>query len=151
MSKLVEWSDSLSVGIEEIDTQHRTLVDLVNELNDAIEHRHGNAVVGQVLGRLEAYTRIHFAVEEGLMRVLGYPDLAAHKREHARLADQLADLRERFDGGRKALGFELMHFLKLWLTSHIMECDQDYARYFAERGVTPQPQPRTWRQRLFRR
>jgi hemerythrin len=151
MSNLVEWSGALSVGIDEIDAQHRTLIGLVNELNNAIEERHGNAAVGDVLLRLEEYTRIHFAVEEGLMRVLGYPDLAAHKREHARLTEQLAELRGRFDAGRTALGFELMHFLKRWLTSHIMESDQDYARHFAEMGSAGRLGRRGWRERLFGR
>jgi hemerythrin len=151
MSNLVEWSGALSVGIDEIDAQHRTLIDLVNELNNAIEERHGNAAVGDVLLRLEEYTRIHFAVEEGLMRVLGYPDLAAHKREHARLTEQLAELRGRFDAGRTALGFELMHFLKRWLTSHIMESDQDYARHFAEMGSAGRLGRRGWHERLFGR
>jgi hemerythrin len=32
MEKFVEWSDELSVGIEEIDNQHKELVDLVNEM-----------------------------------------------------------------------------------------------------------------------
>ena len=31
MVKFVEWSDVLSVGIEEIDDQHKVLVGLVNE------------------------------------------------------------------------------------------------------------------------
>jgi hemerythrin len=151
MSHLVEWSDALSVGIDEIDAQHRTLVDLVNELNSAIEERHGNAAVGEILARLEEYTRIHFAVEESLMRVLSYPRFAAHRREHAKLTEQLDELRGRFDAGQTALGFELMHFLKRWLTTHIMESDQDYARYFAETGSAARLGRRSWRDRLLRR
>jgi hemerythrin len=151
MGNLVEWSDALSVGIDEIDAQHRTLIDLVNALNSAIEERHGNAAVGEVLARLEEYVRIHFAVEESVMRVLGYPRLATHKREHARLADQLGELRARFEAGHTALGFELMHFLKRWLTTHIMESDQDYARCFAEPGSAVRIGRRSWRDRLLGR
>lgn len=151
MSHLVEWSDALSVGIDEIDAQHRTLVDLVNELNSAIEERHGNAAVGEILARLEEYARIHFAVEESVMRLMGYPSLAVHKREHARLTEQLGELRDRFDAGQTALGFELMHFLKRWLTTHIMESDQDYAHYFAETGSAARLGRRSWRDRLLGR
>ena len=151
MSNFVEWSDALSVGIDEIDAQHRGLVALLNQLNDAIEHRHGNAAVGAILARLEEYTRVHFAVEESLMRLLGYPDLDAHKREHEQLVEQLADLRRRFDAGKTALGFELMHFLKVWLTKHIMASDQAYARHFTETGATSRLRRRSWRDRLLRR
>ena len=34
---LLEWSPLLSTGIESIDQQHRVLLGLVNELNDALE------------------------------------------------------------------------------------------------------------------
>ena len=37
MSKFVEWSNELSVGIEEIDAQHKVLVDLLNEIHEAIQ------------------------------------------------------------------------------------------------------------------
>jgi hemerythrin len=151
MSNLVEWSAVLSVGIDEIDAQHHTLVDLLNELNSAIVEHHGNAAVGEMLSRLEEYTRIHFTVEESLMRVLGYPALAEHKREHAQLVEQLGALRTRFDAGKTALGFELMHFLKLWLTKHIMESDQDYARWIAGSGSAGRLRRRSWRARLFGR
>ncbi|MEW8498684.1 MAG: hemerythrin domain-containing protein, partial [Candidatus Thiodiazotropha taylori] len=70
MGKFVEWSDALSVGIEEIDEQHKMLVDLVNKMHEAIHQRHGSDVVKSILGDLAEYTRIHFAVEESLMRIL---------------------------------------------------------------------------------
>ena len=31
---LIEWNDELSVGIQEIDEQHKVLVGLVNEMHD---------------------------------------------------------------------------------------------------------------------
>ena len=36
MSKFIEWSNEISVGIEEIDAQHRVLVDLLNEIHEAL-------------------------------------------------------------------------------------------------------------------
>ena len=36
MAKFIEWTDDLSVGIEEIDEQHKVLVGLVNEMHEAI-------------------------------------------------------------------------------------------------------------------
>jgi hemerythrin len=151
MNNFVEWSDALSVGIEELDVQHRGLVALLNQLNDAIDHHHGNAAVGAILAQLDEYTRVHFAVEESLMRLLGYPQIDAHKREHERLTEQLAEFRGRFDAGKTALGFELMHFLKLWLTNHIMTSDQGYARFFSESGAGSRIKRRGWRARLLGR
>jgi len=149
MTKLVEWSDSLSVGIDEIDAQHRVLVNLVNEMHEAIEQGRGSEAVGVVLTRLGEYTRIHFAVEESLMRLLGYPDLERHKEEHAELMTRLQELRQRFESGSSALDGDLMSLLKVWLTRHIMESDQQYAQFFVESGLSSRQRRRASRTRAW--
>ncbi len=74
MSKFVEWSNELSVGIEEIDFQHKVLIDLLNEIHEAIQQRQDTEVTRNIVRRLDEYTRVHFAVEESLMRILHYPE-----------------------------------------------------------------------------
>ncbi len=71
--KLVEWSDTLSIGIPEIDDQHRVLIDLLNQLHAAIREQRGRAECGEILERLIEYTRVHFATEESVMSVFRYP------------------------------------------------------------------------------
>jgi hemerythrin len=149
MSKLVEWSDALSVGVDELDAQHKVLVGLINEMHAAIEERRGRDVVESILTRLAEYTRIHFAVEESLMQLLGFPDYDAHKQEHRELIVQVNALRRKVDNGETAIDFELMDFLKGWLTRHIMESDQEYARYFTESGSLPRLKKRSWTSRLW--
>ena len=149
MSKLVEWSDALSVGVDELDAQHKVLVGLINEMHAAIEERRGRDVVESILTRLAEYTRIHFAVEESLMQLLGFPDFDAHREEHRELIVQVNELRRKVEGGTTALGLELMHVLKLWLTRHMMQSDQEYARYFAESGSWPRLHKRSWTSRLW--
>ena len=72
-STLIEWTDELSVGIQEIDDQHRLLVSILNKLHTAMYEHQGKEVAEKILNELVDYTKIHFAVEESLMRVLGYP------------------------------------------------------------------------------
>ncbi len=149
MGKFIEWSDVLSVGIDEIDSQHKVLVDLINEMHEAIHQRHGSGVVRDVLSKLAEYTKIHFAVEESLMRILGYPDYEEHKAQHQELIHSMMDLQQKVDSGKTAIGFELMHFLKIWLTNHIMESDQEYGEYFVEAGVMPRFKKKSWAGRLW--
>lgn len=139
MQSLVLWSDDLSVGIQEIDEQHKILVDLLNELHTAVCEHKGSSVCRSILDRLVEYTRVHFAVEESLMRILGFPGHDDHKHEHELLTQQVFDLLHKLDSGKTAISFELFHFLKIWLTKHIQEGDKQYARYFLERNVQ-----RTW-------
>jgi hemerythrin len=133
MTHFVEWSKDLSVGIEEIDAQHRVLVDLLNEMHDAIQERRGSAVVNDVLAKLAEYTRIHFAVEESLMRIFHYPDYEAHKAEHEELIASAKALQQKLlHEGRMVVGEDLQ-FLEHWLTGHILGTDKDLGAYLCER------------------
>ncbi len=76
MAKFIEWSGELSVGIEEIDEQHKVLVDLVNEMHDAIHRRRGSDVVKDVLSELAEYTKIHFAVESWILPLSSFVGIA---------------------------------------------------------------------------
>jgi hemerythrin len=149
LNTFVTWTDALSVGIDAIDAQHRVLVDLVNEMHDAMVRNYGNQVVDDILTRLAEYARIHFALEEGLMRMQGYPRLEEHKQEHLDLISRLNDLRARFDSGNTKLSMELMDLLKFWLTTHIMESDQHYARFFVESGALSSQAQRSWIFRIW--
>lgn len=39
---LIQWNESLSVGVVEIDRQHRKLVELINDLNNAMRQGKGH-------------------------------------------------------------------------------------------------------------
>lgn len=149
MSKFIEWSNELSVGIEEIDAQHQVLVDLLNEIHEAIQQRHAAEVTTQILDRIGEYTRVHFAVEESLMRILHYPEYERHKEEHDKLIVQLNDLSEKLNSGKSSISFELAHFLKVWLTRHIMEADKRYTGYFLSQGIRPELSRQSWVKRLW--
>jgi len=136
MSALISWSPDLSVGVQEIDEQHKELVHLLNELNQAVTEHHGSAACADILRRLAEYTRIHFAVEESLMRILAYPDFERHKGEHDALSAQVAQLQTKLASGQATITFELLHFLKVWLTKHIQESDRRYGTYFLEHGIS---------------
>ena len=130
MTKFVEWTGELSVGIEEIDEQHKVLIGLINQMHEAIQERHASDVVRDILDNLASYTKTHFVVEESLMRILNYPGYEDHKAVHEELLQHVIELKQKVDSGKTAIGFELMHFLKTWLTKHIMESDKAYSSHF---------------------
>ena len=132
---LIEWSDELSVGIQEIDDQHQLLVTLLNKLHTAIHQHHGKAAAQAILSELVEYTKIHFVVEESLMRILGFPGYADHKTQHDILIDEVKELQEKLASGKKSISFELLHFLRMWLTKHIMNEDQQYGPFFLSKGA----------------
>jgi len=144
MKKLVEWSDELSVGIEEIDEQHKILVNLLNRLHEAIITKHEADVIKEVLNGLTQYTIIHFAVEESLMRIFDFPGYEAHKRHHEELTKQVIDLKQKIDSGEAEVSMDVLHFLRGWLTNHIMREDKGYSPYFLKRGLKQSWSQRSW-------
>ncbi len=128
---LFQWSDDFCVGVEEIDQQHQVLVDMLNDMHEAIVCKRGSAEARKILDQLADYTKTHFALEEGLMRIMRYPGFDIHKQQHVDLLNQVTELQEKLDSGKAAISFELLHFLKIWLSQHINESDKRYGAYFA--------------------
>ena len=131
---LFDWSDGYGVGVQEIDEQHKELVDLLNQLHTGLIDRRSSETMRKILDELAEYTRTHFSVEESLMRVSNYPDFDLHKRYHEDLIAQIVALQDRLDSGDEKITFELLLFLKLWLTNHINEADKLFGAYFTSIG-----------------
>jgi hemerythrin len=136
MQASFQWEDKYSVNIPEVDTQHKVLFGLIERLDNAIREKRGSAACQEILAELVDYTRIHFALEESLMRLAKYPDFASHKQLHENLISEVAELQEKIASGTASISFELMQFLRLWLTKHIMQSDQKYAAHFRAAGFS---------------
>lgn len=127
---LIQWTPAFEIGIQEIDEQHRTLVGLLNQLNEAIREHQGSQASREILDRLAEYTRTHFLLEESLMRVSHYPGFEGHRHQHEELIGQVHALQQKLDSGKASISFELLHFLQVWLTRHINESDQRFGAHF---------------------
>ncbi len=122
---LMEWNDKLSVGVDAIDSDHKHLVGLVNELHDAMKAAKGKEVLGKVLDGLITYTKTHFGREEVEMAKHAYPKASEHIREHTNLTKQVLDVQAKFKAGNNAvLSMEVMAFLRDWLLKHIQASDK---------------------------
>jgi hemerythrin-like metal-binding protein len=127
-TEVFPWSDVYSVGIPQIDTQHKVLVKLINDLHASMAAGHGKDSLGKILDELVRYTDIHFNSEEALLKQKQYSKLAAHHGVHERLTKQVIELRDKYRANKITLTLEVMQFLKNWLSGHIMVHDQEYAK-----------------------
>lgn len=149
MRKLVEWTDELSVGVQEIDEQHKVLVGLLNRFHEAVVTGRDHEAIKSVLKELADYTIIHFSVEESLMRIFNYPDYENHKHHHAELAKQVTDLQSKVENEKAEVSMEVLNFLRHWLTHHILGDDKKYGPYLVERGVESTWAERSWVGRIW--
>lgn len=132
---MFEWNEAYSVGIGEIDAQHRQLFEAAEQLHQAMRARQANDVLRDVFGRLVKYTMAHFAAEERLMSKHGFPSYAQHRVEHEKLTARVCDMKQRFDRGEIALSGELLKFLRDWLDHHINGTDKGYTAFLHAKGV----------------
>lgn len=122
---LIKWNDSMSVGNEVMDRDHRALMGLINQL--ALENNRSDRIVLEhVLDELIGYAVAHFAREETYMAELGFKGLAAHRKHHQRLTREVQAIRAKFLRGTHAIGDEIRDFLALWLKRHILDEDMKY-------------------------
>jgi hemerythrin len=137
MKKIV-WDESLSVGVEAIDAQHRTWIEHYNRVADAIEGRGGPTPVTTTLGFLIDYTELHFTTEQGFMTQTRYPGMSEHVAKHDELRETVAHLVEDFEdeGATPALDQAVETFLGNWLVTHIRDVDQLFGAYVKEQGIT---------------
>jgi hemerythrin len=133
--KVVTWSEEYSVDIQEIDEQHKVLVGLINELYEALSHKDNHEQVNHVLDELMNYTKVHFAVEECLLRLFEYPSYDQHKAIHDGIIKKLDGLYAQFKSGDTKVGMELLLFLKDWLMDHISHEDKKYSPHLQKQGV----------------
>lgn len=130
------WNDGIAVGIEEVDEQHRLLVDLINELHDALTAATPDpATIGHVLEGLMDYTMNHFIMEEEWFERHGYPDTVAHKALHNRFTSTIMNALTEFEDSQH-VPYELLEFLKHWLIEHIMQTDKSYVPFLQTQGIT---------------
>jgi hemerythrin len=129
-----KWSEDYSVGIQTIDDQHQELVNILNQLFEAVSRREGNKVIAGILDALIDYTQTHFALEERLMREAHYADIDSHMLVHKKLIDDLNQLTNKYMLEEKPIYFELLSFLRNWLKEHILGCDTKYSSVLKEAG-----------------
>jgi len=129
--KKMQWNDSLFIGIEQIDNQHRKWMEHFNNAVEAIAAKQTQTQISKTLGFLMDYTEVHFSTEEKYMTELGYPSLQEHKGKHNELRTTLANLVKDFEdeGVTSSLADAIDSFLGNWLVQHIHEVDKKFAAF----------------------
>jgi hemerythrin len=133
-STIVKWNASYTVGISEIDQQHRIIFSTINELNESLTQRKSENDLGEALERLDNYTQWHFAFEENMFDKYAYPWSTTHKAEHQAFARKVATLNQEQKQGKSGLTHQALNFLSDWLKNHIIGKDKTYSYFFIMKG-----------------
>lgn len=128
---LAKWNDTFSVHNPDIDSQHQTLIDKVNELHDASLQGKAHDVLGDMLNFLADYAAKHFSFEEMYFQSYNWPGALDHIKLHEAFKQKVVEVKQRIEteGVSAILIIEISKFVSDWLITHIKGADHVYAEY----------------------
>ncbi len=132
----IEWDDSLSIGVELIDEQHKMLIQKLSDLSAAIDASRGEGGVVQTIDFLIEYADFHFSDEENCMAEHNYPGIEHQKKQHEEFRTSLKHMVEdyEYEGVTRALTTSVNVFLHNWLINHIKGVDHKLGEFLREKG-----------------
>jgi adenylate cyclase len=132
------WSREYELDHDEIDDQHRTMLNIMEKLHQAVATGSDRTATSALLLTLKNNVREHFEFEEQLMREHHYPFAADHIAQHNSYMNFFLRLRDEIEahvGDPWYLGFRIKLFLADWMLNHSNRDDRHLGRYLNDRGV----------------
>jgi hemerythrin len=140
---MIEWDDKYSVGISEIDEQHKELINIINKaivliINktiDIVQFGTNPQEILELLDEMTEFAKEHFATEEAYMIRFHFLEYQLHKEEHFNFSNKTISYRNQVMGGDTKIACEILEYLKRWLVEHIQVTDRKYIDCFKENGL----------------
>lgn len=132
---MILWRDELSVGVEQIDAQHKELLQQFDQLLSACRQGKGSEEVLHLLDFLDEYVVTHFHDEEQLQKQSGFPDFDQHHREHQAFVAKLEELKNRMHNDGSVLLDHVLDANKMlldWLIRHISVRDRAVGKHLKD-------------------
>ena len=128
---MVVWDEKYATGIHLIDSQHKELFSLTNELFRAClgEDEELKEVFKETMGRMVEYVRFHFGAEQELLQRVKYPDYQEHKKQHDILVRDILEAVNGYNKGEKFVPNQFVRTMRDWILSHIALTDRQYVLY----------------------
>lgn len=132
---LIEWDNSLSVQVAEIDGQHKQLIATINKLHAAMSTGDAAPILEQILSELSQYIKTHFATEEKYFKEFNYELSEEHIKEHKDFEQKIEKFIQDFKSNKLSVPISLLNFLHRWFIDHLEREDQKYIKCFKEHGL----------------
>lgn len=126
---IMNWDQTLDVGVEAMNSEHREILDAMNKIYDAHQAGQRGEVINALVGRLGSICVRHFADEERYMAKIGFPTLENHKLVHAKLLRDFSAHAAAIKAADGTVSDSFFAFLKFWLSAHIKGIDVKYGAH----------------------
>ena len=138
----IKWDNAYSLGIKNIDEQHKKLFEIVGKIFSLQESRDVKENIRTILHELHDYIKVHFKDEEEFMTSINYPDLIYHHELHEQLTKSVATILQ--DPSRlDIIQTKIRIIAKRALIDHILEEDSKFQQYYfnLKKNQTPANEP----------
>lgn len=132
---ILEWEARYSVGVLEIDDQHKQLFVIINELVGLIHEGVNTESIAEVVDSLIRYKTLHFSTEEKYFKEFNYEETDEHIGQHVLFNKNLQALQGKYHSDPTVFAFELVDMLEDWLVTHLIVFDQRYKQCFISHGL----------------
>lgn len=133
---VLSWKKEYSVGVEQIDNEHKQLIEMINKAYDSVEDREEEEVLSELVKEMQQYAKTHFATEAAFMKIHDYPEVESHRLKHNDFMMHAAPAGKKLTSDGKELDpIKVFKYLADWLTDHIMETDKHLGAFLNEKGI----------------
>ncbi len=133
----IEWNESLSLGIEELDGHHKELLRIMSMLLDALNKSENEDTITILLTKLREYSIYHFNAEEAFMEKIHYPLRLKHIQRHTELKRKVKALQYSRFHHENLTSDDYKKLLSVWLLDHILDFDFKVAKFLSEQKNKP--------------
>jgi len=134
---LITWDkEKFSVGVDEMNEQHKKWISLINKLHGSLITPNPETSPEIAIKEMIDYTAFHFKQEEDLLQEVQFPGYEKHKLEHEYFILKLEKLDQDITNGTYVLKTQIMSILKNWLEDHICKADKSYGAYISNNATT---------------
>lgn len=137
------WRKHYESGHPVVDSQHRQLFVLSNNLLSALLAGKSKESINILIAELIAAVKEHFRDEEAIIREAGFPDSDGHEKIHERIIKKALQLSKRYHDEKLELG-ELFSFLAYDVVAmHMLVDDREFFNYLnnVPQAVAVSPSP----------
>ena len=122
---MIKWDDSMSTGIDNIDAQHKELIDNFDALLEAVAQGRGREETGEILDFLQFYSQWHFEREEHYMAEYNCPAAEENIEAHNVFRDRFGQLYEQYQSSNVDMKImaDTVNELTVWVLNHIITVD----------------------------
>lgn len=131
--EILKWRKGYATGVEQMDDQHKRLIELVNQMYRVIRDKEGTEALDGVLQKMSDYAERHLRDEEDLLHEYSYPGLESHKKAHSEYYAKMDELLAEMNVDKQKAAQKIYVFLRKWWVEHIVGEDREYGPFLRKK------------------